>query len=186
MLLRSVDLSCCIVKMLYFGGENKSTMQKKKVSGQRRKLDSLIKNIDAIECNYSFTEKSESYYVPCGRWLSMPKTSGKVKTRFCDKRLEKTEYLIKNKPVDKGFCKIVASIAIPDFWASQIEIFYDEEYYNQFFYRKGPLQAWTQIDNYSFVKERNIKCGLTEKGYTLYIEDEDETLKNEVWFYGDM
>ncbi len=102
------------------------------------------------------------------------------------KWLEKTEQIIKHKPKNNDFCKIVAGISTPDFWKSQIIVFYDEEYYNSFFDRQTAYQRWTPIKNRSFIKERNIKCDLIEKGYIEILKDEDYSRKSELWFYGEL
>ncbi len=131
-------------------------------------------------------DEYEHFHVPCGPWLSKPKTSGKIKTAFCKKWLEKTEEFINNKPKDLPFCKVVAAITYPDVRNSQIIIFYDEEYYNSFWNRKGPYQIWTLMDKkYSFAKERGIVTELPEIGYIEELNDEDYHTKTHIWFYGE-
>ncbi len=86
--------------------------------------------------------------------FSKPKTSGKIKTAFCKKWLEKTEEIIGNKPKDLPFCKVVAAITYPDVRESQIIIFYDEEYYNSF---------WTGKDLIRYGREWMISVPLQRK-----------------------
>ncbi|RHS51998.1 DUF3916 domain-containing protein [Clostridium sp. AM46-21] len=109
-----------------------------------------------------------------------------MKTAFCKKWLEKTEEIIGNKPKDLPFCKVVAAITYPDVRESQIIIFYDEEYYNSFWDRKGPYQIWTRVDDKrSFAKERGIMTKLPEIGYIEELNDEDYYTKSNIWFYGE-
>ncbi len=125
-------------------------------------------------------------YVPCGPWLAKPKTSSKIKTAFCKKWIEKAEEFINKKPKDLPFCKVVAAITYPDVCESQIIIFYDEEYYNSFWNRKGPYQVWAPIENeHSFAKERGIVTKLPEIGYIEEHNDEDYYAKSYIWFYGE-
>ena len=100
-------------------------MKNPKTRGQKRKLNRLLNDINKI-------------HVPCGWWLSEPKTSSTVKTEFCKKWLDKTREIINSKPQNDKFCRIPADITSPYFWNSQIIIFYDENYYNNFFNRTGP------------------------------------------------
>ncbi len=129
----------------------------------------------------------EHFHVPCGPWLSKPKTSGKIKTAFCKEWIKKTEEFIEEKPKNLPFCKVVAAITYPNMRDSQIIIFYDEKYYASFWDRKGPYQIWTPIKNkYSFVKERGILTKLPEIGYIEEIDEEDYRTKSYIWFYGEL
>lgn len=170
-------------------------MIRSKSRGQQRKLKKLLNWLDKIEPFKNTNDlpfkdvedKFEHFHVPCGPWLSKPKTSGKIKTAFCKKWLEKTEEIIDNKPKDLPFCKVVAAITYPDVRESQIIIFYDEEYYNSFLDRKGPYQIWTRVDDKrSFAKERGIVTELSEIGYMEELNDEDYYAKSYIWFYGEL
>ena len=62
-------------------------------------MDKIDPFKNANDLPFKDTEDSyEHFHVPCGPWLSKPKTSGKIKTAFCKKWLEKTEEIIGNKP----------------------------------------------------------------------------------------
>lgn len=169
-------------------------MIRSKSRGQQRKFKRLLSWMDKIDpfknandLPFKDTEDSyEHFHVPCGPWLSKPKTSGKIKTAFCKEWIEKTEEIIGNKPKDLPFCKVVAAITYPDVRESQIIIFYDEEYYNSFWDRKGPYQIWIPIKNEnSFSKEREIVTKLPEIGYIEELHDEDYYAKSYIWFYGE-
>lgn len=169
-------------------------MIRSKSRGQQKKFKRLLSWLDKIEpfkntndlLFKDVEDKFEHFHVPCGPWLSKPKTSGKIKTAFCKKWLEKTEEIIGNKPKDLPFCKVVAAITYPDVRESQIIIFYDEEYYNSFWDRKGPYQIWTRVDDKrSFAKERGIMTELPEIGYLEELNDEDYCAKSHIWFYGE-
>ena len=148
-------------------------MIRSKSRGHQRKFKRLLRWMDKIDpfknandLPFKDTEDSyEHFHVPCGPWLSKPKTSGKIKT---------------------AFCKVVAAITYPDVRESQIIIFYDEEYYNSFWDRKGPYQIWTRVDDKrSFAKERGIMTKLPEIGYIEELNDEDYYTKSNIWFYGE-
>ncbi|MBQ7834362.1 MAG: DUF3916 domain-containing protein [Ruminiclostridium sp.] len=163
-------------------------MRYKKQRGQKRKLKALLNNINQI-CPFQNTDyKYEHFHVPCGRFISSPKTSGKIKTAFCKAWLDKTAEIIEQKPCGLPFCKVVAVIDELDFWNSQIIIFYDESYYNSFWLRDSIEQTWNPIvkNGMSFIKKRQIKSNLKEKGYYETINDLDFTNKTILWFYGDI
>lgn len=160
----------------------------KKQRGQNRKLKQLIHNINNIAPFTNTERQYEAFAVPCGRFLSSPKTSGKIKTSFCKAFIKKSEEFINDKPQHLSFCKVVTVINTNDFWKSQIIIFYDKEYYLGFWERNTAEQAWEPIKSAdrSFAKERNIKTALKEKGYCETVFEEDSAQKSILWFYGDI
>lgn len=162
-------------------------MIKSKSRGQKRKYKVLLNWMDRMKPFKNTNLQFEDFGIPCGPWLSKPKTSGKIKTAVCKKWLEKTEEIMKQKPTDLPFCKVVAAITYPDVRDSRIIIFYDENYYNSFWDRKkGPYQIWTPIKNErSFTKERGIVTDLLEIGYIEELYDDDWYGKSFIWFYGE-
>lgn len=161
--------------------------KRKKMRGQRRKLDTLINSMDKFIPFTRTGEVYEHFLVPSDMFIERNKTSGKVKREFCEKWLETTEKFIMQKPEHIPFCKVVVLFAVPNFWSSQIIIFYDEQYYNTFWDRKGPYQTWTPIDDRrSFCREQYMETQLSEKGYHETIVDEDFTFEGELWYYGEL
>ncbi len=140
-------------------------MDRSKPRGQKRKYKTLLSTMDKMEpfkrrenipVNNNLTTY-EHFHVPCGHWLANPKISGKNKTSFCKKRIEKTEYFIDKKPKHLPF------------WD-----------------RKGPYQIWTPIEsNDSFAKGRGIITELSERGYIEELNDENYSVKSQIWFYGE-
>ena len=147
----------------------------------------MFKYIDSFVPFSEIEQAFEHFHVPSDPFIESFKTSGKVKTAFCRKWLETTEKFIDQKPKNQGFCKIVAIISVPNFWLSEIIIFYDEDYYNSFWNRNGSEQFWTmKQDKDSFCKERNIDTSLQEMCYCETIIEENRTYKRDLWFYGDL
>lgn len=161
---------------------------RKKQRGQWRKLNTLIKNIDAFVPFKWTNESYEHFHVSSSPFISQLKTSGKVKTAFCEKWLETAEKFIEQKPAELPFCKVVCVIDAYDLWSSQIIIFYSKDYYDSFWDRQGPEQKWECIDDksISFVKSRSIKTNLMEKGYYETICEDDFCRKSILWFYGEL
>ncbi|MCR5100684.1 MAG: DUF3916 domain-containing protein [Butyrivibrio sp.] len=162
-----------------------------KSRGQRRKLKRLLKNIAKIEPYKDIDRINKSgfehFHVPCSGWLNMPKTSSKIKTEFLKAWIRKTEEILKAKPEKWQFCKVVCLLCIPDLLGSQIIIFYDQEYYDTFWNRHDSYQDWSRIsDGCSLMKERNIETELKEYGFKETLTDEDYTVHNDLWFYGEV
>ena len=145
-------------------------MDKKKQRGQRRKIKALCDKIDKWVPFQEQAQECEYFHAPCSPWI------------------DKTAEIMKNKPQELPFCKVVAVVDCPNLWSSQIIIFYSEDYYKTFWDRKGQYQSWDYIDNkeWSLLKSRNIESMLTEKGYDETIIDEGATIKSVLWFYGEL
>ena len=163
-------------------------MKYKKQRGQKRRLKTVLNSINQIHPFQNIDYKCEHFHVPCGRFISSPKTSGKIKTALIKVWLAKTAEILKKKPESISFCKVVSVIDEFDLWNSQIIIFYDENYYDSFWIRNSIEQTWTSIveQGLSFIKERHIESNLKEKGYFETITDTDFTRKTTLWFYGDI
>lgn len=161
-------------------------MDKKKPRGQDRKLKMLLRHINEFTPFLEIDGDYEHFHVPSDPFIDSLKTKGKIKTEFCRAWIRTTEKFILQKPIELSFCKVVAVIAVPYYWNSQIIIFYDEDYYNHFWDRTGPEQFWKKMEqNYSYCEERNIKTSLCEICYRETIID-DGTFVNDLWFYGEL
>ena len=161
---------------------------RKKQRGQYRRLNTLLEYIDSFVPFQRTNDGFEHFHVPSSPFISSPKTYGKVKTAFCRKWLETTGKFIEQKPSELSFCKIVALIDESDLWKSQIIIFYSKDYYDSFWNRKGPEVKLEPIENesLSYIKPRNIKTNLLEKGYRMVICEDDFCSRSTLWFYGEL
>jgi len=161
---------------------------RKKSRGQKRKLKALLKRINEMQPFEYTDERQEHFHVPSDRFISLHKTSGRIKTAFCRAWLSKTAEIMEQKPDGLPFCKVVACIDERDLWNSTITIFYDEDYYNCFWERNSIEQTWTSVQCKSFVQSRNIESNLKEKCCfeTINDLDIDYHYKTKLWFYGDV
>ena len=176
----------CVVVISWDVREDKP-LDRKKQRGQRRKLKAMFQSIDHF-VPFSHTERTyEHFHVPGGPFIESCQTSGKVKTAFCRKWLETTEKFIAQKPAEIAFCKIAAVLSVPDYWSSQIIIFYDKSYYDSFWDRTGPEQIWKLTQGKgSFCKERNIITSLREICCHEILTEGNQVIKYDLWFYGDV
>ncbi len=164
-----------------------SNVMQKKQRGQKQKLKRLLKCINEFTPFTDTNNTYENFYVPCDRtFINHRKTSGKVKRIFCQKWLDKTAEFIRNKPENIGFCKIIADICPNDLWNSRIIIFYDDEYYNNFWNRNNDYQKWTRINGKSYAEKSKLKTDLFEQGYLEELNLDDFCLESELWFYGEL
>lgn len=160
---------------------------KKKIRGQRRKLNRLIKRIDDFTIDYPYPYHYDHFHVPCAEnFISNPRIGEFVKKAFCQSWIEKTQLFIQQKPNDAEFCKIVCVLETKNLWSSQIIIFYDELYYNSFWNRNDEYQKWIPIENRSFKIEKELKTDMIELGFKEIIVEDDYNYTTELWFYGEI
>lgn len=162
-------------------------MDRKKQRGQRRKLKAMFKYMDQF-VPFSETDQAyEHFHVPGDLFIESNRTSGRIKTQFCRKWLKTTEEIVARKPADIPFCRVVAVLAVPCYWSSQIIIFYDESYFQVFWKRTGPEQFWIPIrQGKSFCESRNIVTALSEICCHEKMISGDDIVETDLWFYGDV
>lgn len=158
-------------------------MKLKKQRGVYRKLNLLFNKIDLFE-PVKRDNVYEEFVVPSNNFLDVSQNS--IKRKFIIKGLEITEKLIKHKD-NKKFCRIVGMIETKEISNSRIILFYDEEYYNNFWKREGSYQTWEKLDSKKSLKQRlNIQTNLKELGFKETLNDENFKYETELWFYGEL
>ncbi|MEL7654330.1 MAG: DUF3916 domain-containing protein [Bacillota bacterium] len=164
---------------------------KKKIRGVRRKMDSLIKNIDKY--TEAFPEQDGDRYwhlhLPTSqKFIDSYKTPLSVRRKCIQILIERVKHLNDIKPYGIQ-SKIVAAINLPFLWDSQIIIFFDQNYYKNFFDRNSEDQKWTLLQ-----QNRNIKKELgliipetmQVRGYLEELNNEDDCYVGELWFIGEL
>ena len=137
-------------------------------------------------------EIMEHFHVPYDPSIQSTKIHGRIKTGFCRAWIGETERLIAQKPETLSFCKIVGIIDMPYLWESQIIIFYDNDYYNNFWDRNHEIQQWTRMETKrSLLTERNIKTKLPEMLIHEVNKDEEKdgreyVTHSDLWCYGEL
>lgn len=155
----------------------------KKQRGVYRKLNLLLKKIDLFE-PVKKDNIYEEFVVPGNNFLDVSPIS--IKRKFIIKWLEITEKFINNKD-NKRFCRIVGMIETKEISNSRIILFYDEEYYNNFWKREDSYQIWKRLDSKKSLKQRlNIQTNLKEIGFKETLNDDEFKYETELWFYGEL
>lgn len=160
------------------------TMRKKQ-RGQKRKLNALLKRIEALRPYTETNESYEHFHVPCAyTFINSPKTSGKVKSRFIRAWIQTAEQWVLQKPADIPYCQIAVMVCEESLWDAQIILFYDEEYDCGFFDRNTPEQRWSRIEQlHSLAGRRNISTAFQESCFEETVLDDGETYTRRLWFY---
>jgi len=167
---------------------------KRKLRGQKRKVNKLKKNL--AEIGDFFPKESYvdapyyHYHLPCSqRLLDSKNSSNKIRKTAMQLLIDAAVRLRSVRPSNLVDKKIVVCINLPHLWDSQIIIFYDTEYYENFFDRTTDDQRWTTINNTKSILEKYaLECpkGFKAIGFNEEINDEDFHKKNELWFIGEI
>lgn len=93
------------------------------------------------------------------------------------------------KPTSASFVRVVAVVTLPELFASNLTVFFDESYHQEFFLRSRSWQTWTPLPpGRSLLREWAIPKHFTlpERGYRETIDGDDYHHEGEIWFYGDV
>lgn len=166
---------------------------KKKVRGARRKCLLMIEKINSLTNNYPDTKIYDEYWhmhLPVAQaFINSNKTPTYVRKECMQSLLNRAKHLSEIKSNLDVKNRVTVCISLPNIWDSQIIVFIDENYYNDFFYRNNDFQKWTPLsENRSLSKVRNLMVpeGFQEKGYIEEIFDEDFNVVSELWFFGEL
>lgn len=165
-------------------------MPNKKIRGKKRKLSSMIDRI--ISLTEVFPEEEPIYWhmhLPAAQnFIDSPKTPQFIRRRCIQTLIDRTEHLISIRPQNIKFTRVVTIIDLPFLWNSQIVVFFNEEYYNNFFIRDTSEQTWTLLsDKRDLLKEWNLNkpSGLQIRGYNEKLFDDGYTHVGEIWIIGE-
>lgn len=177
------------VRILYLGSSNK-----KKVRGLKRKIKSMVENM------YEYTEEfPEEHYEGAGYWhmhlpvaqdlIDSSNTPQSVRKLCVQTLIDRVEHLVKAKPKTEESSRVVGSIDLPNLWDSQITVFFDQSYFEEFFDRDSDEQRWIPLPpNRNIAREWGLEVpsDLKIKGYKEEIHDEDYDHVGEIWFIGEL
>jgi hypothetical protein len=185
---RTDGIVFCSLLKEYFMSDNYS-LKKKKIRGARRKYNVFANRLKHYTEYFPDTEDDTYWHIhmPCSDiLLNSPKSPSFVKVGCANIIIERTKHLINIRPKSMEATKIVGVINLYNLWSSQIIIFYDTEYFNQFFQRDSEYQKWIPIPtDYKRYFLRDIK-DLSVKGFKEIIKDEDYEYNGELWFVGEL
>ncbi len=169
-----------------------NSFNRKKIRGARRNYNRFIDRL--VYYTSEFPNLLDASYwhfhMPCSNLLlNSPKSPSYVKTGCVNTIINRTKHLMSIKPQQMEDTKVVAVIDIHNLWDSQIVIFNDEKYYNDFFNRNDEYQKWILLKKESvktFISKWNIAADINVQGYEEIIIDEDFKHKREIWCVGEL
>ena len=126
---------------------------------------------------YAFTSFSS--------FIESHKTPRKVKRLCIQTLIDRVNHLIKIKPNDTHTYRVVTIISIENLWRSQIIVFKNDDYFQNFFNRNNEFQTWIPLSNeINFWETWGISIRPTAQLFHFQevIYDEDTIDKKEIWF----
>ncbi|MES5939682.1 MULTISPECIES: DUF3916 domain-containing protein [unclassified Bacillus cereus group] len=168
-------------------------MREKKIRGMKLKTETMIQRIKEYTNTFpSAFYDDEYWYMPLPvsqDFIDSPKTPSKVKRLCIQTLINRVNHLIKIKPSDTHTYRVVALISIENLWKSQIIVFKNDDYFQNFFNRNNEFQKWIPLSNESdFWKSWGFSiCPPFQiLHFQEIIYDEGECYEKEIWFIGEL
>ncbi|QQN81873.1 DUF3916 domain-containing protein [Bacillus toyonensis] len=168
-------------------------MREKKIRGMKRKTNTMIKRIEEYTNTFPSTFYHDEYwYMPLPvsqAFIESHKTPRKVKRLCIQTLIDRVNHLIKIKPSDAHTYRVVTIISIENLWRSQIIVFKNNDYFQNFFNRNNESQKWIPLSNeINFWETCGISiCPTTQLlHFQEVIYDGDAIDKKEIWFIGEL
>ena len=114
-----------------------------------------------------------------------------IQTRCAQVLIDAAVALAARKPKDLRHTRVVAIINLPDLFASEVCVFFEEAYFEGFAPRDSEDQAWTPMDD-SLARRWGLQLpkGFGETGYRTVTRDtdygSDRVEEGEVWMIGEV
>jgi len=169
----------------------------KKVRGVARRLRALAKwaaNFGgAFPIQIAENDRYRNYKLPVLLTMVDGKQAIQIVRRECAQRLiDACENLIKSRPSGTIACRVVATITLPDMFASEVCIYVDESYFRtQTQISSDQYGSTTTIAARSLVSEWGLKLpsDMCELGVRVEQDDRDDESQryvSEHWFLGEV
>ena len=164
-----------------------------KQRGLKRKCAGFIRRITEETETFPQPHDGDGYWhlhLPVGRdFIHSASTRTGIRRLCVQTLINRAQHLVSIAPPGTPPVRVVVAVSWPDFWPSQIIIFFNPEYFDNFFSRNTEAQCWTRLpQNRSLIHEWNISIPdeFSECGYLEEINDEDDNYKGEMWFIGQL
>lgn len=162
-------------------------MSSKKIRGRKRKWRNFINNLTKITSIYPVRNNELGYLnykLPIGQ--DFLESSVKVKRLCIQKLLQQAKYLQEIRP-NNIKDRIIVFVNLQDVWDASIIIFQNEDCFSEFISRDTEYEKWLPIsEECDILKEWNIRCDVPKKGYKRMITDEEFSINDEVWLFGEI
>lgn len=161
-------------------------ISRKKQRRYKREFRRIIQNLQSVDVSYQpegFFEYEEIKLY--ANLFFCPRR--KERMELMSVLLEKTEEIIRNKPVGVPFCKVFLVVYEKNIAWSSIQLLFSEKEYQLFWNRtKIEVQKWTKIQVNSFAESLGIETTLKECCYLEEVQNEEENFRQNIWFYGEI
>lgn len=169
---------------------NLTNSNNKKIRGLKRKCKNMVHNINYYSS--AFPDKEWDYWhvhAPIAQsFIDWNKTPKKVKKLFIQSFISAVQNLIKMKPNDDT-SKVVFILDYKNLFHSQLDVFFDLDYYNDFFDRNNEYQRWILLpEKRNIVKELNLNIlkNIKIRWYKQIINDDWDIYESELWFFWEL
>ncbi len=151
---------------------------KEKLRGIKRRLNALDKWADSFEGYFPIDQQYEKHWnckIPVlDRLVNLP-TSNKIIQGHCVKAMFRAMFLLNQaKPAKLIDAKVTVLLTYPSLFESELCIFFDEDYFKNFYSRDNEDLSLSPLVNQSLMDELgvNLPKSIKETGFHCIINDE--------------
>jgi len=151
---------------------------KEKLRGIKRRLKAFDKWADSFKGYFPFEHANEKFWnckISILDRLVNPPTTNKALQAHCARAmLRAAEFLDAEKSKHLQEAQVTVLLTYPNMFDSELCIFFDEVYFEQFFIRNNAVLTLTPLVDKSLVKQLNIDLpkSFNETGFQCIINDE--------------
>jgi len=167
--------------------------EKKKLRGVKRRLRALDYWADSAKGYFPSEDADEKYSnwkIPVYQGLVEPPTTNIAIQKHCIYALLRAaNYFVEAKPKEMEHAIVTVLIPYPDMFSSEICVFFDQDYFVEFYQRNNEWQSLTPTTEpqLSSTLDFIVPAPFSEVGFHHKIQDKDEdeifTFENEWWSY---
>lgn len=161
-----------------------------KQRGLKRKCRNMVRRMGGETATFPVAHPRYDFW-----HLHLPVARGLVNSgetpfgirRLCAQTLiARAHHLTKLAP-DGEDVRVVVALVLPDVWASQIIVFFEPRYFENFFNRNNETQTWTSTTG-RLSRQWNLALPPTfrEAGFDQEVREEDGVRHGQIWFFGQL
>ncbi|MCO4781759.1 MAG: DUF3916 domain-containing protein [Candidatus Cloacimonetes bacterium] len=166
----------------------------KKIRGKKRKAKNLCLRIADRTKDFPLTGLYDlgyfNYKLPAYQgFIDCCYEPTDIRNQVCQALIDATDNLIATKPVHLEHTKVVLLLTLPNIFYASINVFFDPDYYTNFFNRSSHYQSWTHMDllgSQTAKYKLNIPKNLSSKLIQETINDEDYSGSSEIYLIGEI
>lgn len=165
----------------------------KEVRGSEKECDYITEVIESLTAKFPLESKDKPFWyvhLPKNQsFIDNEQTPNYVRKQVVQALVDAAKHLLDIKPRSLKFCKVLVVPEFDNVFDSQLIVFFNEDYYNNFFDRANDYQRWSLLDEECYkIKRWDIEIPecFTIRGYLEEINENGNKYVGKLWFIGQL